>query len=63
MSLSGDKGVAQFKKRVKMEHPNVYNTFDLAILEERRMGRGFLGVCAKVKVVSSLFPCFNYVSV
>ena len=22
MSLSGDKGVAQFKKSVKMEHPN-----------------------------------------
>ena len=24
MSLSGDKGVAQFKKSVKMEHPSVY---------------------------------------
>ena len=26
MSLSGDKGVAQFKKSVKMEHPNESST-------------------------------------
>ena len=26
MSLSGDKGVAQFKKSVKMEHPSDYES-------------------------------------
>ena len=29
MSLSGDKGVAQFKKSVKMEHPSVYGLYML----------------------------------
>ena len=28
MSLSGDKGVAQFKKSVKMEHPNPHIIFN-----------------------------------
>ena len=28
MSLSGDKGVAQFKKSVKMEHPNDHDYKD-----------------------------------